>query len=250
MSLFIILPVIFVSSLILTMIGLGGGLIFSPFFLLAGFPISTAVAASLFLNGIAAISALIDYMQKKMVDYSVSIPLVVASLIGAPIGALMTQKINIQIFVIILAVVLFMAAMRMLFSKKKQSSGASVSWQVRILGGGAIGLVIGFMGGLLGIGGGVFIVPLLIYLIKVPTKVAAASSIFIVCFSSFAGFAAHAATAEIDWNFIILASICSFAGGQIGSRIMAEKLKGKTIRILFGIILLFMCAKLVHRAFV
>ncbi len=250
MSLFIILPVIFVSSLILTMIGLGGGLIFSPFFLLAGFPISTAVSASLFLNGIAAISALMVYIQKKMVDYSVSIPLVVASLIGAPIGALMTPKINIQVFVIILAVVLFLAAMRMLFSKKNQSSGANVSWQVRILGGGAIGLAIGFMGGLLGIGGGVFIVPLLIYLIKVPTKVAAASSIFIVCFSSFAGFAAHAATAAIDWKFIILASICSFAGGQIGSRIMAEKLKGKTIRVLFGIILLVMCAKLVYKAFI
>ena len=190
------------------------------------------------------------YIQKKMVDYSVSIPLVVASLIGAPIGALMTPKINIQVFVIILAVVLFLAAMRMLFSKKNQSSGANVSWQVRILGGGAIGLAIGFMGGLLGIGGGVFIVPLLIYLIKVPTKVAAASSIFIVCFSSFAGFAAHAATAAIDWKFIILASICSFAGGQIGSRIMAEKIKGKTIRVLFGIILLVMCAKLVYKAFI
>jgi len=249
MSLFIVLPVIFGSSLILTMIGLGGGLIFSPFFVLIGFPISTAVAASLFLNGIAALSALIVYMQKKMVDYSVSIPLVVTSLLGAPMGALMTQKVNTQIFVIILALVLLLAALRMLFSKKVQSQGEKVSWQVRVLGGGVIGLIIGFMGGLLGIGGGVFIVPLLIYLIKVPTKVAAASSIFIVCFSSFSGFAAHAATAPLDWKFIILASICSFAGGQIGSRIMAEKLKGKTIRVLFGIILLFMCAKLLHKAF-
>ena len=250
MNFLILLPVIFGSSLILTMIGLGGGLIFSPFFVLIGFPISTAVAASLFLNGIAALSALIVYMQKKMVDYSVAIPLVVTSLLGAPIGALMTHRINTQIFFVILAMVLFLAAIRMLFSKKVESQGEKVSWQVRVLGGGVIGLIIGFMGGLLGIGGGVFIVPLLIYLIKVPTKVAAASSIFIVCFSSFSGFAVHAATASIDWRFIILASICSFAGGQIGSRIMAEKLKGKTIRVLFGIILLFMCTKLLYKAFI
>jgi len=95
----------------------------------------------------------------------------------------------------------------------------------------------------------VFVVPLLIYILKVPTKVAAASSIFIVCFSSFSGFIAHAATTTLDWQFIILASLCSFAGGQIGSRIMVEKLKGRTIRVLFGIILLCMCAKLIHRAF-
>ncbi|MEA1969974.1 MAG: sulfite exporter TauE/SafE family protein [Thermodesulfobacteriota bacterium] len=250
MNLLILLPVIFGSSLILTMIGLGGGLVFSPFFVLIGFPISTAVAASLFLNGIAALSALIVYMQKKMVDYSVAIPLVVTSLLGAPIGALMTHRINTKIFFVILAMVLFLAAMRMLFSKKVESQGEKVSWQVRILGGGVIGLLIGFMGGLLGIGGGVFIVPLLIYLIKVPTKVAAASSIFIVCFSSFSGFAVHAATSSLDWRFIILASICSFAGGQIGSRIMAEKLKGKTIRVLFGIILLLMCTKLLYKAFI
>ena len=231
------------------MIGLGGGLIFSPLFVLLGFPLSTAVAASLFLNGIAALSALIVYMRKKMVDYSVSIPLVITSLIGAPIGALMTHRINISVFLNILAVVLFLAAMRMLFFKKPHSHGPAPSRRMRIFGGGGIGFIIGFMGGLLGIGGGVFIVPLLIYMLKVPTKIAAASSIFIVCFSSFSGFIAQAATATLDWKFIILASIFSFAGGQIGSRIMVEKLKGRGIRILFGIILLCMCAKLMYKAF-
>ncbi len=249
MNLFILLPIIFVSSLLLTMIGLGGGLIFSPLFVLLGFPISTAVAASLFFNGIAALSAFIVYMRKKMVDYSISIPLVVTSLIGAPIGAMMTHRINMSVFLGILSAVLFLAAMRMLFSKKVQSEGAEVSRQVRVIGGGGIGFVIGFMGGLLGIGGGVFVVPLLIYMLKVPTKVAAATSIFIVCFSSFSGFITHAATATLDWKFIILASIFSFAGGQIGSRIMVQKLKGRGIRILFGIILLAMCAKLIYRAF-
>lgn len=245
----VILAIIFIASLVLTMIGLGGGLIYSPLFLMVGFPVSTAVAASLFLNGIAAISALMVYVQKKMVDYAVSTPLIITSLIGAPLGAMVTKKINIEIFIIILVIVLFLAAMRMLFSKKPKDKKEDINPMVRVIGGGIIGLAIGFMGGLLGIGGGVFIVPLLIYLIKVPTKTAAASSIFIVCFSSFAGFITHAATAALDWKFILMASICSFAGGQIGSRIMAEKLKGKTIKQMFGIILLIMCIKLIHKTF-
>jgi len=47
------------------MVGLGGGLIFSPLFILLQFPIHTAVSASLFLNGIAAISAAITYFRKN-----------------------------------------------------------------------------------------------------------------------------------------------------------------------------------------
>jgi uncharacterized membrane protein YfcA len=68
MPFFLLLTIIFLASFILTMVGLGGGLIFSPLFILLKFPVTTAVSASLFLNGIAAISAAITFFQKKMVD--------------------------------------------------------------------------------------------------------------------------------------------------------------------------------------
>ena len=102
---------------------------------------------------------------------------------------------------------------------------------------------------MVGLGGGVFIVPLLIYLLKTPTKTAAASSTFIVCFSSLSGFLGYASLAKIDWLFILPAAFASFAGGQAGARIMTSRLKGKTIRIMFSIILFALCAKLLHQAF-
>jgi uncharacterized membrane protein YfcA len=101
---------------------------------------------------------------------------------------------------------------------------------------------------LLGIGGGIFIVPLLIYLMKTPTKVAAASSTFIVCFSSLTGFLGYASMAKINWLFILPAAAASFAGGQAGARIMSTRLKGKSIRIIFSIILFGLCAKLLHQS--
>jgi uncharacterized protein len=249
MNLLVLLFIIFLSSFILTMVGLGGGLIFSPLFVLLGFPKTMAVSASLFLNGIAAASAAYIYIKKKMVDFSVSLPLIITSSLGAPLGALTTHRINLKLFMGIMAVVIFLAALRMLFSKQVKSRGVGSSQLKRIFGGGLIGLVIGFMAGLLGIGGGVFIVPLLIYFLGIPTKSAAATSIFIVCFSSFVGFITHASIGAIDWKFILLAALFSFAGGQIGSRIMSEKLKGRTIRIIFGVVLLLFSAKLIHRAF-
>ena len=138
----------------------------------------------------------------------------------------------------------------MIFSKKVESDGKEIGTTYRIIGGGAIGMVIGFVAGLLGIGGGVFIVPLLIYVLRVPTKTAAATSIFIVVFSSFSGFMAHVSIISPDWKFILIAALFSFAGGQVGSRIMAEKLKGPTIRKIFGGILLVFVLKLLQSVFV
>ena len=232
------------------MVGLGGGLIFSPLFILLQFPVQTAVSASLFLNGIAAISAAITYFRKKMVDVKIGLPLILSSSLFAPLGAYATSKVNLRLFTAILAVVILLAAVRMIFSRKVESESKEIGTTYKIIGGGAIGMVIGFVAGLLGIGGGVFIVPLLIYVLRVPTKTAAATSIFIVVFSSFSGFLAHVSITAPNWKFILLAALFSFAGGQVGSRIMAEKLKGPTIRKIFGGILLVFVLKLLQRVFV
>ena len=250
MSLLFLFPLIFAVSLVLTMVGLGGGLIFSPLFILLHYPVSTAVSASLFLNGIAAVSAAITYFRKRMVDIKIGLPLIISSSLLAPVGAYTTAKVNIHIFTAVLAGVIFIAALRMIFSGKVQSEDRPISTARKIIGGGGIGIMIGFIAGLLGIGGGVFIVPLLIYILKVPTKTAAATTIFIVVFSSFSGFAAHVSIAPPDWKFIFLAAIFSFAGGQIGSRIMAEKLKGKTVRRIFGVVLLLFVIKLLQKIMV
>ncbi len=244
----LLLAAIFCASFILTMVGLGGGLVFSPLFLLLGFPVTTAVSASLFLNGIAALSAALTYYRKKMIDIKTAVPLLVSSSLAAPIGAMLTSLIDLRIFSGILALIIFLAAMRMIFSGKAENQGKKIGNTGRILGGGAIGVAVGIMAGLLGIGGGVFIVPLLIYVLKIPTKTAAATSIFIVVFSSFSGFVAHISLASTDWKFILFAGVFSFAGGHLGSRIMSERLKGKAVRRIFGVFLLIFFLKLIQKA--
>jgi hypothetical protein len=149
-----------------------------------------------------------------------------------------------------MAVVLALAGVRMLMSPAAETESVSITQSKKIVGGVCIGACIGLMGGLLGIGGGVFIVPLLIYVLKTPTKIAAASSTFIVCFSSLAGFLGYASMAKINWRFILPAALASFAGGQAGSRIMSSRLEGKSLRVIFSVILFIMCVKLLHRSFI
>jgi uncharacterized membrane protein YfcA len=137
----------------------------------------------------------------------------------------------------------------MLFSPPSSAGKGEMTPARKIIGGFVIGAAIGVLGGLLGIGGGVFVVPLLIYVLKTPTKIAAASSTFIVCFSSLSGFLGYASMETIDWSFILPAAAASIAGGQAGARIMSSRMKGKSIRILFSLILFGMCAKLLHQGF-
>jgi uncharacterized membrane protein YfcA len=243
----LLIAAIFSISLVLTMVGLGGGLIFSPLFIILGFAKSEAASASLFLNLIAAASAAYTYSRKKMVDFSLAIPLIIPSSLAATIGAYLNMRIDVKPFLIILAVVLALAGVRMLISTSGEVEAVSVGPSKKIIGGIGIGAVIGVMGGLLGIGGGVFIVPLLIYVMKTPTKIAAASSTFIVCFSSLTGFIGYVSMETINWLFILPAAVASFAGGQAGARIMSSKLKGRSIRIIFSVILFVLCAKLVHQ---
>ena len=244
-----LLTIIFLSSFVLTMIGLGGGLIFSPLFILLGIPLSTAVAMSLLLNGIAAVSATTVYIRKKMVDFKIAVPLIIGSSVGAPLGAITTQWVNLKLFLSILALFLFFASMRMLFIGQIQPHRDLSDHQWKMIGGGLIGLVIGFVAGLLGIGGGVLVVPLLIFFLGTPTKQAAATSMFIVCFSSLAGFITHASIAAIDWKLVLPAAVMCLIGGQLGSRIMVAKLKGRMVQILFGIVLLGFVAKLLQKIF-
>jgi uncharacterized membrane protein YfcA len=240
---------VFLISLVLTMVGLGGGLIFSPLFVILGMAKTEAASASLFLNLVAAGSAAFAYSRKKMVDFSLSIPLIIASSLAAPIGAYFNLRIDVKPFLIIMAVVLALAGARMLLPVPAAGESGGMSPARKAGGGIAIGACIGLMGGLLGIGGGVFVVPLLIYVLKTPTKIAAASSTFIVCFSSLTGFLGYTAMEKINWAFILPAAVASFAGGQAGARIMSSRLKGGSIRVIFSIILFALCAKLLHQFF-
>ncbi|MCG8566576.1 MAG: sulfite exporter TauE/SafE family protein [Desulfobacterales bacterium] len=240
-----LLVAIFFIALVLTMLGLGGGLIFTPLFLILGYAKTDAASVSLFLNFTAAASAAYTYARKGMVDFSLSVPLIVSSCLLAPLGALVNLHIDVKPFMVALIIVLILAGWRMLTTPPPPGDYQSVDGKTKLILGSAIGSLIGFTGGMLGIGGGVFIVPLLIYGVKTPTKVAAASSAFIVCFSSLAGFFSYAGAGAVDWGFLVPAALVCFVGGQAGSRIMSGGFKSKNIRRLFSLVLFLLCLKLI-----
>lgn len=249
MDVIVIAVIIFFLAVIFSMLGLGGSLVYVPLFYWLGIDMLIAIPTALLLNGITTSSAAITYYRKKMINFHVAAPFVIASIIGAPIGAYFTKFVPIEILLWILGAVLVFAGVRMLFSggKNTESEISSISTDNRksLTIGIFLGFVIGIIAGLLGIGGGVFIVPVLIAL-GYGAKRASATSAFIVLFSSFSGLFGHLTTGHLDTNLMIYTAIAAFIGGQVGSHLMHSKMKSETIKQMFAVVLWIMAIKLVY----
>ena len=99
--------------------------------------------------------------------------------------------------------------------------------------------------GLIGRGGGSFVVPLL-YIAGIEPRVAAATSALVVSGSGISSFLSHLATAaRPDWGVWLLCVVAVLAGSQAGSRLMAGRLKSSAVKVVFGVVLLGVAALLI-----
>ena len=241
--------VVLVLAVLFSMLGLGGAMLYVPVFHWFGFHFkSVAIPTGLLLNGITVASAAIVYLRAKMVDVKGAIPLVVSSFIGAPLGAYLTRLVPTDTLILLFALGMLFAGGRMLLSSTKPDKNVMMPLKTRLLWMSVGGFGIGMLAGLLGIGGGFLFVPLMMAM-GYPTKKAAATSAFVVIFSSFSGFAGHVAEGHFNWPLMIATAIAVIIGGQIGARTMKDKMKSKWIKQIFAVVLLGVAVKLLVKLY-
>jgi uncharacterized membrane protein YfcA len=131
----------------------------------------------------------------------------------------------------------------MLFYKPKKKAAGQGNGGKELKTGIGLGIGAGYLGGLLGVGGGNFIVPALVWL-GIDPKKASATTAFIVVFSSLSGFFGHAALGSINWNLLTFAAIGSVAGAILGSWLMHKKLDANQVKKIIGIVLYAIAAKM------
>ena len=241
--------VILVLAFIFSMLGLGGAMLYIPVFHWFGYDFkSVAIPTGLLLNGITALSAAIFYLRAKMVDVKGSIPLVVTSFIGAPVGAYFTNMVPTRALILLFAIAMVFAGGRMLLTSAKPDKERMMSTNLRLVLMASGGFFIGFIAGLLGVGGGFLFVPMMLAM-GYPTKQAAATSAFVVIFSSFSGFVGHIAEGHFNWPLMIATSIAVILASQIGAKVMKEKMKARWIKQMFAVVLLVVAVKLLWKLF-
>jgi len=240
-------PIVFLFSGLLAMAGIGAAFLFVPFFYYLGVPLSEAAPAALLLNAISLSFATINYWRAELIDWRVALPVAITAVVLAPVGARLTPHVDKTTLLVLFAVFLAFAGAMMLFYQAKARTQIAGSEKVWLVGAG-VGGSAGFIGGLLGVGGGNIIVPALNWL-GLDAKKAAATSAVAVVFSSLSGFLGHATVGKMDATFLAILGLMAAAGSLAGSQLMKTKLSSNQLKTMIGILLWVIAAKMFFDVF-
>ena len=234
---------VFVFTTVLTIAGVGAAFIVIPTFYWLGVPLTEAMAIGLLLNAISMTFASANYIRYKLVLFRTAVPIIVLAIVFSPLGAWSTRFFPKNALILLFVIFLVFAASMMLFYKpgKKEKGQSSGGKELRT--GIGLGIGAGYLGGLLGVGGGNIIVPALVWL-GIDPKQASATTAFIVVFSSLSGFFGHAAMGTINWNLLTFAAVGSVAGALLGSWLMHRKLDAQQVKKIIGVVLYIIAAKM------
>jgi uncharacterized membrane protein YfcA len=235
-------PVVFLFSGLTAMAGVGAAFLFVPFFYYMGVPLAEAAPAALLLNAISLSLATINYWRGRLIDWRVALPVGIVAVVFAPIGARLTPHVDKTILIFLFAVFLLFAGGMMLFYQaqaRAQNAGSDKVWLV----GASVGSTAGFIGGLLGVGGGNIILPALNWL-GLDAKRAAATCAVAVVFSSLSGFLGHASFGKLDMTFLGIMALMAAGGSLAGSQLMKEKLSSSQLKKVIGVVLWLVAAKM------
>jgi len=236
-------PVVLLFSAVLSMAGLGAAFIFVPFFYWLGVPLAESAALGLLLNFVSLAFASVTYVRSRLVDFRAAVPIAIAAVVLSPLGARATQVTDKNLLLWLFTAFLVFAGSMMLFYKPRPrpvQRGAAVVGLSTGVGG-----VAGFLGGLLGVGGGNFIVPVLNW-VGFDAKVAAGTTGFVVVFSSLAGFLGHASLGGQNYIFLMAMAVTASAGALLGSYLMRYKLNSSQLKRVIGVILYLVAANIVR----
>jgi len=247
-TLLVAIAAVFVVSIIFSMFGQGGGSVYTPILFLLGYATLTAISTSLVLNLITALSASIVYYRSNLVDIRFALWFVPGICIGAFLGGMAAAYIDPVLLMWLFVIFLIGAGGRMIYTywEKSAPEGAcpvhySTGMYALIV---AFSFFVGIVSGLLGIGGGIIIVPFLIFLCRYPTKNSAGVVSFIVIFSSLFGVFGHLTSGGFDIPLIIGCAVAVVIGATIGARSMV-RIQSGYIKAGFGVILLLFAVQLV-----
>jgi uncharacterized membrane protein YfcA len=217
------------------LLGGGGSILAVPALVyLAGQDLQQAVATSLVVVGVTSVVAVLPRLRERQIGWRIGLLFGVAgaatAFAGAAINRLLPEPVTLSLF----AVLMVGAGVRMLQEKPATGTacaidGGRVNWRrclPRTLAG---GLVVGFLTGLLGVGGGFLIIPVLVLALGLPMPAAIGTSLVVVAINSAAGFAAHAGEVTFDvpvtLAFTAAAVVSAVAAGRLRAHIDTEQLR-------------------------
>lgn len=230
-------------GVLLGLLGGGGSILAVPALVYgAGLPLSAAVPTSLLVVGISSATAVIPRLRH--VQWRLAAIFAAAGAIAAFGGAAVNRLLDPAVVLVGFAVLLVAAGARMLTSQNEGGGSCAlpsggVDWRSCLPKAVGAGLVVGFLTGLFGVGGGFLIIPALVLLLGLAMPEAVATSLVIIVANSASGFVAHLGDAHLQAAiavpFILAAIAGSLVAGRVASRLPASKLRHWFAYLVFAV---------------
>jgi uncharacterized membrane protein YfcA len=252
------------------MFGVGGGFLITPLLFFIGVPPAVAVATGANQVVASSISGVLAQLRRKGVDFTMGTVLLAGGVLGSALGVwvfgIMTRLGQIDLFVQLSYVVflgligamMFQESLRSLlrarrpggppirrahvhswvhglpFKMKFRASGLYIS----VIPPALIGAAVGFLSAIMGVGGGFILVPAMIYLLGMPTKVVIGTSLFQIIFVTSFTTVMHAVSSQtVDMLLALVLILGGVVGAQLGTRV-GVRLKAEQLRILLSLLVL------------
>ena len=256
------------------MFGVGGGFLMTPLLLFIGIPPPVAVATEANQIMASSFSGVLAHLRRKTVDFQMGGVLLIGGLAGAAAGVLIFKELRelgqVDLLVRLSYVVLlgfigtlmFIESLRAVNRSRKHiipPKRRHIGWihglpfKIRFRASTLyisaippiiIGVAVGLLSAIMGIGGGFILVPAMIYLLGMPTKVVIGTSLFQIIFVTGFTTVMHATTNySVDMALAVTLLTGGVVGAQIGAR-LAIRMKAEILRVLLSVIVLAVCAKL------
>jgi uncharacterized membrane protein YfcA len=252
-------------GLSLGLLGSGGAILTVPILVyLVGHDEKSAIAESLAIVGAIAVAGVIRAAMHKRVDFRSAALLAVPGIVGTYAGAHAATFIPGAVQLVLLAVLMLTAATLMFRSRTALTASSTDSssspaipsrgplWVIALQG---VGL--GLATGLVGVGGGFLIVPVLVLLRKLPMPTAIGTSLAIIAVNSTTGFLKYVsmlgdqsgpsgAALHVDWYIICVFIAIGIAGSLIGNA-LAGRINQNTLKRIFAVFLVVMAGYILVR---
>lgn len=236
----------FVAAMLGSMIGLGGGIIMVPVMTVAGFAPTAAVSNSLYGVLAGSISSTVSYSRRVKIDYGLALRLALPGVPGAVLGVVLSAGVKPDIFQMLFAVMMVMAATYLLMRRRIEATHASPRKHM-VFAGMGVSFLAGIASAFFGIGGGLVLVPFMVIGMGMSMKQAVPISMTALIVTASAGVVAHTAMGHPEFLQAGLLIVGCLAGGRAGAALHSRTSEWR-LRMAAATFILLAAAKLIYDA--
>ncbi len=254
----LVLLVVLVATVLFAAAGLGSATLVIPVLVFSGLSPEEAISYGLLVNVISSSVVNIAHIHSGDFRFKFSIPTVSATFVASFIGAYLSSLINHRVLMGIFAVFLIYSSLSMLGlnllyvvlgrresgSYKEACHGWRVSAVLELV---VLGFISGILAGMLGIGGGSILLPIMVQSGYDPKEIVPMVS-FVVLMSSIGGFVSHIAVGNVDFSRAVVLGTIAFAGGIVGF-LLKRKMSSSSLKKVLGVLLIIIAVKVVWKVF-